>query len=289
MGRKLVAAGLLFLAATVQAAGDRLLLWEVDTPGSRTWLLGSMHLARPDIYPLRSEIVEAFNAADSLVVEIDIGGASRLAIQERMLARGAYPAGRSIRDELSAATWQELERRLDAAGLPAAAMESLKPGLVVTTLTTMEMVKLGLSPELGIDAHFLGLARGRKAIVELETVERQLSLLLDFPEPDLLVRQTLHQIDSLERILGELEDAWKRGDAEDLRRLVLDDELARHPEFEPLHERMFYARNRAMTERIAALQRRGGRQFVVVGAGHLLGDRGIVALLEKRGQKPRRL
>jgi uncharacterized protein YbaP (TraB family) len=82
---------------------------------------------------------------------------------------------------------------------------------------------------------------------------------------------------------------WKAGDVDGLRRLVLEDELSRHPEFRPLQERMFDQRNRAMTERIVRLQRAGGNHFVVVGAGHLLGDQGIIALLQKRGQNPRQL
>jgi uncharacterized protein YbaP (TraB family) len=280
---------LLFIAWPLQAANDRLLFWEVKTPSGTTWLLGSMHLARPDVYPLRREITAAFESSDNLVVEVDIGGANQLEIQQRMLEMGTYPPGKSIVDDLSPQTWKALQVRLEASGLPAFMMVQLKPGLVITTLTTMEMMKLGLSPEYGIDKHFLGLARGYKPIVEMESIDQQIGLLLDFPKPDLLVRQTLFQMDSLEASMQQLISSWKSGDAEALRRLVIDDELSNHPEFRPLQERMFDQRNRAMVDRIVQLQKRGGDQFVVVGAGHLLGDQGIIALLQKRGQKPRQL
>ena len=103
------------------------------------------------------------------------------------------------------------------------------------------------------------------------------------------MQQTLFQMDSLEATMNELISMWKQGDVVGLRKLVLEDELSRHPEFRPLQERLFDTRNRAMTDRILQLQRQGGDHFVVVGAGHLLGDQGIIALLKKRGQKPRQL
>ncbi len=289
MLRALLFVSLLSVVSLTQAAGDRLLIWEVQTARAKTWLLGSVHLARPDMYPLRAEIMQAFDSADNLVVEVDIGGGNQLAIQQQMLAMGSYPPGKTIRDDLSASTWAKLEKALQASGLPPMMMEGLKPGLVVTTLTTMELMKLGLNPELGIDKYFLTQARGRKPIIELETVEQQISLLLDFPNQDLVVRQTLYQLDSLESSMDRLLRYWKQGDAQGLRKLVIDDELARHPEFRPLQKRMFDDRNRAMTHRIVELQQRGGSYFVVVGAGHLLGDQGIIEMLKRRGQKPRQL
>ncbi len=289
MLKKLLLCVLLLVSLPLQAAGERLLFWHVSTVRAEVWLLGSMHLARPDIYPLREEIRQAFAASDALVVEVDIGGANELLIQQLMLERGTYRGDETIRDHLSPTTWQALQERLQQSGLPPAAMERMKPGLVVTTLAAIEMMKMGLSPDHGVDRHFLDQARAEKTILELETIEQQLDLILNFPDADLLVRQTLIEMDSLEATMKQLVDYWKRGDAEGLRRLVLDDELSRHPEFRPLMERMYDHRNRAMTDRIVGMQQRGGRYFVVVGAGHLLGDQGIIALLEKRGQKPRQL
>jgi len=153
----------------------------------------------------------------------------------------------------------------------------------------LEMVKLGLDPEQGIDRYFLALARDDKPVLELETVERQLDVLLDVPEPELLVAQTLGQLDELDTIMQRLIDRWKAGDGPALAKLVIEDELAAHPEYATLHKRMFDDRNREMTERIMALQGAGETLFVVVGAGHLVGERGIIALLTRRGYAPRQL
>jgi uncharacterized protein YbaP (TraB family) len=273
-----------------QAAGDRLLFWQVDTPGATVYLLGSMHLASPDIYPLRSEIVQAFEGAGSLAVEIDVRGEKGAAIQQRMLQRGQYSGGRTLMDDLSPETWRNLSSRLEQNGLPPTMMLGMKPGLVVTTLSTVEMMKLGLNPEQGIDKHFLNLASAQnKPVLELETVDQQLDAILDIPQPDLLVKQTLAQLEELDTLMAELVDTWKRGDADGLARLVIEDELQKHPEFADLHRRMFDDRNATMTAKILDMQARGGKYFVVVGAGHLVGKQGIVAMLERRGQSPRQL
>ena len=277
-------AGLAILPA--QAAGDRLLFWEVETKRATVYLLGSMHMATADIYPLRKEIMQAYEGADKLAVELDIGGSRSAEIQQRMLIRGQYAPGASLQDDLAPETWEALAARLQSNGLPPAMMQNLKPGLVVTTLSTVEMMKLGLNPEQGVDRYFLDLARGAKPIVELETVDQQLDVVLDTPQPNLLVRQALDQLDDLESIMDQLVDSWRRGDADALAKLVIEDELAAHPEYRELHKRMFDERNLRMTDRIVEMQQAGGRYFVVVGAGHLVGDQGIVAMLQRRGQRP---
>ena len=275
------------LSHHTQAANDKLLFWEVELQAAHVYLLGSMHLASADVYPLREGIMQAWERADRLAVELDISGSRGLDIQAAMLARGRYPAGKSLSDDLKPETWAALRERLEANGLPPALMQALKAGLVVTTLSAMEMMKLGLDPEQGIDRYFLNLAAGAKPILELETIDEQLDVVLDTPDPEVLVAQTLDQLADLDGIMSTLVSSWKQGDAQALSRLVLEEPLITHPEYAPLQKRLFDDRNLTMTERIMQLQTSGGTLFVVVGAGHLIGEQGIIALLRQRGFNPR--
>ncbi len=275
------------LSLLTQAAGEKLFFYQLDGPRGTVYLLGSMHLARPNIYPLREEITRAFESSDALVVEVDISGANQFLVQQMMLERGSYPPGQTIEQDLSASTWAMLQKEIRKYGMPIEAMARLRPGLLVTTLSTMQMMQMGLSPELGIDRHFLMQAQGAKQILELETMDQQISLLLDFPDQDLLVRQTLEQMDQMDLLMAELVSAWKQGDEARLEKLVIDDELARNPRYKALHVRMFDDRNRGMVNKLEQFMRRGGDYFVVVGAGHLVGDMGMVAMLRQRGYHPR--
>ena len=272
-----------------QAAEDKLLFWQVDTPGATVFLLGSMHLARPDIYPLRKEIMQAYEGSDNLVVELDVTGENGVKIQQRILQRGQYPAGRTLQDDLTPETWAELSARLMGNGIPPQMISAMKPGVVATMLMASEMMRVGLNPEQGVDRYFLNLAAGNKRVLELETVDEQLDVILDLKEPEATIRQALDEIGEMDRIIADMVTAWKLGDAEDLAKQVIDDQLEKYPELADQHRRMIDDRNRAMTVKITGMQSRGGTYFVVVGAAHLVGDKGIVALLEKRGQQPRQL
>ena len=277
------------LVSPVWAAGEKLLIWQVNTGQAEVVLLGSVHMAYPEIYPLRREIEDAFAAADTLVVEVDISGANTQALQQLMLEKGMLPEGESLHQYLSEQTWADLQTYLRSRALPVELFARLRPGLVVTTLSSMRIAESGMRVEWGIDQHFLIRARGHKTVLELESAQQQIDLLLDFPEPDLLVSQTLVQLDEIDLYLRPIYDAWRAGDAALLARLLLEDERERFPQFQPVYERLFDERNRAMTEKISAYLRGSGRYFVVVGAGHLVGDEGIIALLAQRGYAARQL
>ncbi len=55
------------------------------------------------------------------------------------------------------------------------------------------------------------------------------------------------------------------------------------PRLAPIQEKLIYDRNRKMISRIEGYLREKGTYFVVVGAGHLIGERGIVEALRKKG------
>ncbi|MFT6957638.1 MAG: hypothetical protein ACJAYC_002651 [Halieaceae bacterium] len=264
-------------------AGEPLLAWRVLSPDAELYLLGSVHVAFEDIYPLREEIETAFSRSNTLVVEVDIGGAGALEIQQLLLEHGALPPGGSLEQSLSPSTWDALQKYLRSRALSLEIFVGLKPALVATALSALRLAELGMHSELGIDQHFLNQARGSKDIVELETPEEQVSLLLDVPQPDLLMVQTLTQLDGIDLFIRPIYDAWRLGDSEKLNNLLLEDKRHQHPELEPIYRRMFDDRNSRMTSRIIEMLVVRGSYFVVVGAGHLVGETGIITQLEQRG------
>lgn len=273
---------LLLFAPALFAADDRGLIYRVG--GGDLYLLGSVHMANADFYPLRADIEQAFARTDGLVVELNINAIDPQRVQAWVARNGIYPPGESLRDHLQPATWQRLQSYLQEHQLDPALFTRQKPAMLVVALSAAQMSSAGFSPALGIDQHFLGEAQAQhKAVVELETLEQQLDLLSDWPNPDLLINQTLDQAAQLAGVMDSLSDAWKRGDADALATFLLDGELRRHPEYQPLYERIYIARNRAMTARIRNFLHGGRHYFIVVGAAHLVGDQGIVALLRGAG------
>jgi len=271
------------------ASGERLPVWQVQGGSAEIVILGSMHMIYPGIYPLRDEIQDAFKRADALVVEVDVGGDNALEMQQMMMRKGMLQAGDTLQRYLSPRTMEQLHEYLDDRGLDPAMFTSLHPGFLMTRLSSMRMEELGLQADLGIDRHFLDLARGEKDLLELESVEQQLDLLLGFPDHDLLMVHTLSQLSDIEKTITPLYLAWKNGDAEELNRLLLEDEQRRNPRLKPVYDMMFDERNIQMAGKICAMLETRGSYFIVVGAGHLVGEKGIIALLQKAGYQAQRL
>ena len=273
----------------VRAAGEALPVMRFEGERASVVLLGSVHMAYPTLYPLREAIEQAFAVADTVVVEIDIRDANAQRIQQLFLEAGTLPPGQRLQDQLSHDTLSALDDYLTARGLPMAAFERLQPGLVVVTLSTLRLVELGLDPGLGVEQHFLGRLKPGQTVLELESAEQQVALLLDFPDADRLLAQSLLQLEQAESLLDPLYRAWLAGDLDELDRLLLREERAANPEFEAVYEKLYDQRNIAMANRLLAMLRGQGSYFVIVGAGHLVGDKGIIRLLANAGFLPRPL
>jgi len=82
-------------------------------------------------------------------------------------------------------------------------------------------------------------------------------------------------------VMGQLLQAWKSGDAERLHETTTR-YLRDYPVLKPLFEKMFDQRNDSMTQKIEEFLKTPKTVFVAVGAGHLTGERGILAQLRAK-------
>jgi len=281
--RYLLSAMLLVGLQVSKAESSSGFLWEVSNDQQRVYLLGSIHFANASFYPLRDEINTAFAQADSLAVEVDIGALDPAAMQQMLLHKGAYQDGTTIKDHISAETYRLLTQYLERHGLPVELFDRYKPGMLVMTLSSMELMRLGLSPTQGIDNHFLNRARGVKPIETLETLEQQLDLMIDNDHGEQQLRQTLEEFANYPELLEKLTTIWQQGDTEQLAELLIHKPLRDYPQSRPIFEKLFIQRNHQMTEKIMAYLASGNTYFVVVGAGHMVGEEGIIELLRGAG------
>jgi uncharacterized protein YbaP (TraB family) len=160
----------------------------------------------------------------------------------------------------------------------------------MTMVTSYIFAEAGLPPEGGVDLRLSTRAEGRKAILALETPEFQLSLFdaLPIDVQARMLGEMLDQQPELRAQSSRLFDAWRLGDLD-----VIESEAIApsrdDPRLRPFYERFFLERNRAMAQRIDALLRKEGTYLVVVGAGHVVGEQGIPALLARSGHHVARL
>lgn len=276
---------LLLSFSLAAAPTDKGFFWKVTTDNTTLYLMGSLHFATADFYPLRPEIEASFTESDTLVVEVDLTGLDPFALQQLIMETGTYPDATTLRSQLSENTWQRLSGYMAENGLALESFSRFRPGLLITTLTSLEIMQQGLSPESGLDLYFLNQAQGNKDIVELETLEQQLSLLIDIDNPDELMLQTLDEFEHYEQLVSDLVGIWQSGDASFLEQLMITDPLTEYPQSREYFDKVYTQRNLVMGQKIQAMLEQGGDYFVVVGAGHLVGETGLVTLLGEEGFK----
>ncbi len=262
------------------------ILYKVSSSTSTVYVLGSIHLAKPELYPLDKAIENAYAKSDTLVVELDPSSPKSLqVIQSSMMTVGMYPAGKSLKSELTPTTYKALSSYLTKIGLSLDLMQAMRPWTVMLQISVMEMMRLGYNPDLGIDQHFLTKAKqDTKTILEIESAEEQMALLSkeDKAFQDLLLRYTLEEMHEMEPLLDKMFKSWKAGDAKTLASVV-DSSLVVDPRLNGIYEDLITKRNYKMTKKIQGYLKTDKNYFVVVGAGHVVGDEGIVGVLRKRG------
>jgi uncharacterized protein YbaP (TraB family) len=271
-----------FLAVDDPHAATRNLLWKVSNQAGTIYLAGSMHLLAKDSYPLSAALDTAFAESTLLVEEIDYNEMVQPASQLLMLSRGMLPADQRLEALLTPETLALTEKRLATSGLPVGPLKLFKPWMIALTLMSQEWQKAGFETELGLDKHFYDRAKAAKKPVQaLETLEFQIGQFdaMTAGEQDRLLASTIRELDTQISALNELAAAWKSGDTATLERLLLRDLKAEAR----LYDQMVVGRNRTWLPKIEELFFRGTPAFVVVGAAHLIGPDGLVAMLQAKG------
>lgn len=278
----------LMLAAPLpsQAATERGLIWRVSRDGAPvSFLLGSIHVGRPDMYPLPETMRQAYRRSDALVVEADIVDADMGRLSSLVLEKGTYQDGGSLKDAVDPGAWADIRAAADRYGMPLSLLRDQKPWLAYSTLTLLAVQAEGYSERYGVDRHFLERAhKDHKPVVELEGVERQLQVLADMAadQQSALLAYTAGQIADGAVPMAELVDAWRSGRPAQLQAQV----SAHFPHsLQGVYDALILRRNRTMVERLRGLLDGRRRLLVVVGAAHMTGPSGLVNELRQRGYR----
>jgi uncharacterized protein YbaP (TraB family) len=111
----------------------------------------------------------------------------------------------------------------------------------------------------------------------------------------MLLKESLYSLDEAELLMADMVRYWKKGDEVSMNKLLFEDALTEYPAFSDIYDDLFYQRNQQMVKKIDAMlsgrleyssQARSQQQksyFVVVGSGHMIGEKGIVNALKEKG------
>ena len=227
----------------------------------------------------------AYRAVDDLVLEIATNedpGSDTLALE-----KGMYGKGRKISDDLSPQMYAELGKYLKGVGLPPTAMDGFRPWMASMTISITEIMKMGGRPELGVDTFFEERAvKDGKTVRGLETTEFQIGLFakLNKEEQEKMLGSTLKDMATVETDFPKMVKAWRQGDDATVEQMI-DDSMSGSPQF---RKELLDNRNENWAKKIKEYIKGDKDIMVIVGAAHLVGEKGLIELLKVSGLRVER-
>ncbi len=254
-------------------------VWQVSDKDTTIFLFGTIHALPQDIDWYGDRVANAFNASQELVTEIVEADPAQL--QASVRATAMLPAGKTLRGLLTPAQRAKYDIALTTYGLPVTTLDRFKPWYAAVFLSALPVLRDGYASENGVEqllnARAKAANRPHKA---LETPEYQLGLFDSLPPATQMryLNEVVTDLPTARSQLGEMVEAWKRGDAEELARLMNEDQD--EPE---LMERLVTNRNKTWADWIKTRLDKPGVVFVAVGAGHLAGAGSVQDQLRTKG------
>ena len=249
------------------------LFWKASKGEREYVILGSVHMGKPDMYPLPSYIMNYLNDSDGLVTEVKLSESANPS-----LMNSEVPVTQDVLDPQQRQKLAQINNQL---GYAPNAFLTAPAWQTAITLQMTQFSKLGFQQDLGIDTYITKQAeRMNKPVYGLETVDFQLSLFTEDPNTgQLLLTDTIENWAENEKISQCLAKSWQAGDPVRLEALSKESEID-----DQLSEQFIFQRNRDWTQKLdSATFLTKGRYLVVVGALHLVGEQSLIALLSKKG------
>jgi uncharacterized protein YbaP (TraB family) len=268
--------------ADILGAQEKSLLWKVSNDKNSIFLLGSIHYLRRENYPLNKTILEALEASNKLVLEIDLNSTTPEAAQRITLEKAVYRDGTTLAQNISQETYQLAATRSAELGIDVRLINPMKPWFAALTLVAIKLQAIGLDSNLGVDQSLANEAkRSGKPTRGLENLEFQIGLLdqLSKKDQELMLRETVTELELLDKNLNKIIQSWLKGDGDQLAKLL----LAGMMEYPDLHQKIIVDRNRRWVPELEKLLQQGGGAMVAVGAAHLVGKDGVIEMLKAKG------
>lgn len=272
-----LSAFLLVWSAVSQAPTEKSLLWEVSGNGlkDKSFLYGTFHLLCPEDLVFEKSVTESLLQSKALYLELDFSN-PQLALE--MQAGMNMKDGHTIREYTDSTTFAKMSDSLKSkVGVPIDLVNNYKPMLLTTMLYPSALGCNPGSPEVELMKQ--AMTKGLK-IGGLETVADQMLIFdkIPYAKQTEMLQDYLLSKDAMKNETEHMLGIYKAKDIKEMHDYMQKDEsgLAEYVDL------MLYNRNKNWIKTIAD-QSKKESSFYAVGAGHLGGEQGVIALLRKAG------
>jgi uncharacterized protein YbaP (TraB family) len=267
--------------------------WKIEKEGiAPSYLLGTMHVTDPRVLAMPAGASQAYDTAKTIIVESDEIVDDRKAAAAIMMQPGLtmFADGKTINDFLKPEETEKLAAGLKARGIPLTLVARMKPWMIASfvALPACEMSRKAagaafLDKKLAEDA----LKQG-KSLKGLETLVEQLQAMDALPVQFHLeaLIETLALGDTITDVMETTTELYLSGDTGLIMPMMkaVSEETSAGDDagYADFEQRIITDRNKTMATRAKPILN-SGAAFMAVGALHLPGDEGVIALLRKDG------
>lgn len=254
------------------------LVWKVSGNGLKkdSYLFGTIHMACEEDFRMNENAKAALGKVEQLVFELDISK------QENLAAMGNYlKPDPSYFEGFDPAKRQVMDSILTSRNLPPQYLDAMSPAGVISLLTLYTFSCSDPTAVKGMETELLKLEEAKgKPVAELETVDFQFGLMNSMIDAE-GIYQFLLTMDQQKAMAKTMVDAYFKEDLQTLGNLFK--ETSNYMSQEKLVE-LLDKRNEAWVAKMPTIMKEKASLFSV-GAGHLVGEKGVINLLKKKGYK----
>jgi len=264
----------------VKQKNDNTLLWKVSGNGLKnpSFLFGTFHLLCKEDIHLSDQLKKAMKTSDKIYMEMDMDDPST------MLGGMLYMNMKNDTTLESLYTPEEYQRLKnyfsDTLKMPVMLLQRAKPYFLVALLYPRMM---NCASPVGVEEELMKIAKeDKKEIKGLETIQFQASVFDSIPY-EWQAKELLKNIDSFSVYKNEFEtmlDFYKKQQLDSIKSLMGKSESGE----EKYDDLLLNNRNKNWVKQLKEIMKNES-VFVAVGAGHLVGEMGLIKLLKKEGYK----
>jgi uncharacterized protein YbaP (TraB family) len=265
------------------------LIYKLQSDTNTVYILGSIHVLAEEYYPLTRSFSYAYYNSQKVVFEIDPDILFSPDTFTRYEKQYTFQNGKTLETVLSPKTYTLLKQKLKSLGINIGEVKKYKPWVLYLTLSGRFDSSVDFRPELGIENYFYRMAKDAgKPTGGLETIQDQLNVFdtLPFDIQDALLQESLviTGLKEREKAFLHMVKAWHQGKLDGLEELV--ETLKTYPLF---YNKLLVRRNQNWVPQIESFLKEDKNVLVIVGAAHLAGKDGLIALLTDKGYSLERM